>query len=365
MSTPERLIRLPAHALEFANILLTTDDAVVGVTPRDPVWTHRKTTLYRYRSAQRSHRIPVLLVFALINRPEIFDLRPGSSFVEFLLGEGFDVFLVDWGTPDEEDADMGLEEYVCDELDWAIRETLRSSGADELTLLGWCIGATLCAMYCGLGDPGQGIGALHNGCSGAEHTPVRNLVLLTMPVDGRGSRYAKWVGDASFDAEHVAELWQVIPGRAIDFANKMLKPVTNFYSSYRQLWRSVEDGTVRREAYQSMARWIADNPAFPGRAWAEWVRLMYQDGALVEGAVSLRGRRVDLSRIDQNMLVVTAGADHIAPRSGTVPILGLVSSADVTHIARPGGHIGLMAGSSARAEIWPEIGEWLAQRSQP
>ena len=94
--------------------------------------------------------MPLLLVFALINRPEIFDLRPGGSLVEFLLAEGFDVYLVDWGYPDEEDAELGLDEYVCDELHWAIRETLRSSGADELTLLGWCIGATMCAMYCGL-----------------------------------------------------------------------------------------------------------------------------------------------------------------------------------------------------------------------
>ena len=94
--------------------------------------------------------MPVLLVFALINRPEIFDLRPGNSFVEYLLGEGYDVFLVDWGVPDEEDADMGLAEFVCDELHWAIRETLRSAGEDELTLVGWCIGGTLCAMYCAL-----------------------------------------------------------------------------------------------------------------------------------------------------------------------------------------------------------------------
>ena len=133
-------------------------------------------TLYRYRSAARVHPIPILLVFALINRPEIFDLRPGSSLVEYLLGEGFDVFLVDWGVPGEEDADMGLDDYVCDELHWAIRETLRASGEEELTLFGWCMGATLCAMYCGLSDERAG---------GA--SPVRNLVLLTTPIDGRSS----------------------------------------------------------------------------------------------------------------------------------------------------------------------------------
>ncbi len=333
--------------IEFANIILTTDDAVIGATPRDVVWTHRGTTLYRYRSSDRHHAVPVLLVFALINRPEIFDLRPGGSFVEFLLGQGFDVFLVDWGYPDEEDADMGLDEYVCDELHWSVRETLRASGAESVTLMGWCIGAALCAMYCGLPGPNA----------------VQNLALLTMPVDGRRTLYAAMTANDQLDPDRVAQNWRSIPGPAIDFANKMLKPVTNFWTTYRRLAQTVADGTVRRENYQTMAKWVADNPAFPGRAWAQWLPLMYRDGALVSGTVRLRGRRVDLRRIDQNLLVVTAGSDHIAPRAGTMPIFDLVSSHDVTHIDRPGGHIGLMAGSAARKEIWPDIADWLATRS--
>lgn len=351
MNLAEQALRSPVAAVELTNILLTTDDAVVGATPREIVWTHRTTTLYRYRSANRSHAVPILLVFALINRPEIFDLRPGGSLVEYLLEEGFDIFLVDWGVPGEEDADTGLDEYVCDELHWAIRETLRASGAEELTLMGWCIGATLCAMYCGLDR-------------GSEQTPVRNLVLLTMPVDGRGSTYARWVGDPEFDVDMVAEQWRVIPGQAVDFANKMLKPVTNFFTTYRRLAQGVFEGTARKDAYQPMAKWVADNPPFPGRAWSQWIKCMYQDEALVAGRMRLRGRRVDLRRIDQNLLVTTAGADHIAPRAGTMPIFDLVASEDVTHIDRPGGHIGLIAGSAARNQIWPEMAAWLAERSE-
>ena len=349
MDALQRTPRAPVAAVELANVLLTTEDALVGATPREVVWTHRKTTLYRYRSSQRSHPIPLLLVFALINRPDIFDLKPGASFVEYLLEEGFDVFLVDWGYPDEEDAGTGLDEFVCDELHWAVRETLRASGAEELTLVGWCIGATLCAMYCGL-DRG-------------EATAVRNLVLLTMPVDGRGSTYARWVGDPAFDVDGVAEQWRVVPGAAIDFANKMLKPVTNFWTTYRRLAEGVLDGTARPDAYQPMAKWVADNPPFPGRAWSQWIRWMYQSDALPEGRIRLRGRQVNLDRVDQNMLVVTAGADHIAPRPGTTPIFDLVASEDVTHLDRPGGHIGLIAGSAARKEIWPEMAAWLAERS--
>jgi polyhydroxyalkanoate synthase len=347
MNAVERIARAPFAALEFTNILLTQGDAKVGVTPKDVVWTHRKATLYRYRSTDRRHATPVLLVFALINRPDIFDLRPGSSFVEFLLGEGFDVFLLDWGYPEEEDSDMGLDNYVCDEMTSAIREVRRSSGQPEVSLLGWCIGGTLCLLYGGT----------------QKDNPVRNMVLLTTPVDTRGALYTTWVGRESFDVDYVADGYKAIPGAAVDWANKLMKPVTNYWTTYRQLWEAVLDGQPRREAYQAMARWIADNPPFPARAYKEWITWMYKENRLVNGNMRLRGTLVDLGEIDQSLLVVTAGADHIAPPEGTHPLLEMVSSDDVTRLDRPGGHIGLMAGSKARNEIWPDIAQWLSERS--
>jgi polyhydroxyalkanoate synthase len=90
---------------------------------------------------------------------------------------------------------------------------------------------------------------------------------------------------------------------------------------------------------------------------------MYKENRLVRGRMRLGGRRVDLAGVDQNVLVVTAGADHNAPRQGTLPLLDMLGSEDVTHFDRPGGHIGLMAGSRARKEIWPDLAEWLGERS--
>ena len=347
MSALDRLVGLPRATVEFANIVLTTPDAAIGQTPRDVVWTHRGTTLYRYRSAAREHAVPILLVFALINRPEIFDLRPGNSFVDFLLSEGFDVFLVDWGVPDEEDADMGLAEFVCDELHWAVRETLRAANSDELSLVGWCIGGTLCAMYCSLP---------------ISHA-VRNAVLLTTPIDPSGSVYSGWVGSDAFDVDLVADSYGAVPGAGIDWANKLMKPVTNYVITYRRLFEGILDGQDPRLAYQAMAKWVADNPPFPGRAYREWITWMYKENRLVSGRLRLRDQRIDLGAIEQNLLVVTAGADHIAPRAGTMPLLELVGSEDVTHLDRPGGHIGLMAGSRAKREIWPDLADWLGERS--
>jgi polyhydroxyalkanoate synthase len=348
MTALPRIDRMVSAGVELANIHLTTDDAKIGVTPKDVVWTHRKTTLYRYRSSTRRHPVPIMLVFALINRPEIFDLRPGHSFVEYLLGEGFDVYLLDWGVPGAEDADTGLDYYVCDAIPWGIREVLRSSGADEVTLLGWCIGGTLSAMHAALE------GAM---------TPARNLVLLTTPIDPERSLYRSWVGPDWFDVDYVTDNWDVVPGLGIDICNKLMKPVTNLWTTYRRLAQNVYDGKADRVAYQTMAKWIADNPPFPARAFREWVTEVYKERRLARGLLRLRGGRVDLRRIEQPLLLVTAGADHIVPRANSVPLLDLVQSADVTHLAKPGGHIGLMAGSKAHREIWPELAEWLVKRS--
>ena len=348
MRSLPRIDRMVSAGVELANIHLTTHDAKIGVSPKDVVWTHRKTTLYRYRSSDRRHAVPIMLVFALINRPEIFDLRPGHSFVEYLLGEGFDVYLLDWGVPGPEDADTGLDYYVCDAIPWGIREVLRSSGADEVTLLGWCIGGTLSAMHAAL--------------EGAT-TPARNLVLLTTPIDPEQSLYRSWVGPDWFDVDYVTDSWDVVPGFGIDICNKLMKPVTNLWTTYRRLAQNVYQGNADRDAYQTMAKWIADNPPFPARAFREWVTDVYKERRLVRGLMRVRGKRVDLRRIEQSLLVVTAGADHIVPRPNSVPLLDLVQSSDVTHVAKPGGHIGLMAGSKAHREIWPELAGWLSARS--
>src|ERR1039457_4126907 len=93
--------------LKTFNRLMTTK-AAIGQTPKELVWTLNKAKLYRYVPVvppDARHRVPLLLVFALMNRPTILDLRPGHSFVEYMVGRGYDVFLLDWGVPGAEDKD--------------------------------------------------------------------------------------------------------------------------------------------------------------------------------------------------------------------------------------------------------------------
>ena len=77
--------------LRALNKVMTTK-APIAQTPKELVWTLNKAKLYRYTPLvpqQERHPVPLLLIFALMNRPYILDLRPGHSFVEFMLRQRF------------------------------------------------------------------------------------------------------------------------------------------------------------------------------------------------------------------------------------------------------------------------------------
>ena len=109
-------IRLKKYATG-AHLLLEADPVETGRTPKEVVWTKNKARLYRYEPEKgKRHPVPVLLVYALILRPYVLDLIPGNSLIEYLVGEGFDVYMLDWGVPGDEDKDLSFEHYVLDYL---------------------------------------------------------------------------------------------------------------------------------------------------------------------------------------------------------------------------------------------------------
>src|SRR5437879_766055 len=138
-----------------------------GQTPRVEVYKRNKSRLYRYESP-RSHRTPLLFVPNLgISRPYIFDLMPGASFVEHMTREGFDFYMLDWGVFGPEDNDLSFEDCVTRILPRMTRKVLESSGAESLSVLGYCMGAPLSASF----------------LAAYPETPVKNFINMAGPID--------------------------------------------------------------------------------------------------------------------------------------------------------------------------------------
>src|SRR3569833_3118558 len=123
VSSTEQSLDLQNRMVTFMKVLSTR--APIAQTHKELVWALNKARLYRYTPvvpAERRHPVPLLLVFAIMNRPHILDLRPGHSFVEFMVRSGFDVYLLDWGRPGLEDWATKLDDYAMEYLPRAIRK---------------------------------------------------------------------------------------------------------------------------------------------------------------------------------------------------------------------------------------------------
>src|SRR5262249_10188222 len=117
------LEKIAANLLTF-NRLVTTN-AKIAQTPKEVVWTLNKAKLYRYPPVvppEKRRKLPLLMVFAIMNRPHVLDLRPGHSFVEYMLQRGYDLYLLDWGAPGPEDRNLQFDDYTLEYLPRAIRK---------------------------------------------------------------------------------------------------------------------------------------------------------------------------------------------------------------------------------------------------
>ena len=335
---------------KFTEILTTK--AAIAQTPKQAVWTLNKATLYRYVpvvAEEKRHRLPLLLVFALMNRPYILDLRPGHSFVEYMLSRGYDLYLLDWGAPGIEDKDLKFDDYTLDYMPRAIRKMKALSKAQDFSLLGWCIGSILTTIYAAL-RPNDGL---------------RNLISLTAPLDFSNKEkitFARWTDERYFDVERVLAAFGNMPAEMIEYGAKALKPVENYVGNFLKLWDSIDDPRAVG-AWHSMYTWVTDNIPMAGGAFRQLIVDLYRNDRLMRGEMVIRGERVNLKNIKANLLTVIAEGDHITPPCQSATLPERVGSQDKETYRIPGGHIGIMAGSQAHKITWPHIDTWLAPRS--
>jgi polyhydroxyalkanoate synthase len=356
-------VRMPNSAEVYARLLqisenvrtfnrLVTTDAKVAQTPRQVVWSLNKAKLYRYIPvvpADQRHRMPLLLVFAIMNRPHVLDLRPGHSFVEYMLKRGYDLYLLDWGAPGPEDRNLSFDDYTLDYLPRVVRKLKSVAGTDRFNMLGWCLGALISTMYAAL-RPNDGLAS---------------LVLLTAPLDftdKTAGGFVRWTSHDAFNPDKIVDRFGNVPGEMIDYGAKALKPIENFIGSYLNLWDNIENPKVV-EAWHAMNTWVRDIIPMAGAAYRQLINDFYKENRLIAGTLRLRGELVDLSKLTANVLNVIAEADHITPPCQSEGVMTRIGSQDRQVLRVKGGHIGIMAGSGAERSTWPHIEEWLKARS--
>ena len=321
----------------------TLDEIDVGETPSEVVYEENKLRLLHYESRTEEQRdVPILIVYALINRPYILDLQPDRSVVRTLLDNGFDVYLIDWGEPSTLDRSLGLADYVDRYIDNCVDVVRERSDNEAIDILGYCMGGTMSVMY----------GALHR-------EKVRNLALMAAGLcfEQTGGVLEKWGQQEYYDPEEVVDTYGNVPAEFLDLGFALMDPVANYVTKYVRFYDNLEDDDFV-ENFARMERWLNDPIDVAGTAYREFLEDVYQENKLYRGDLELDGRQVDLAELDMPILQIVAEYDHLIPPTASKPFNEVVPSDDTEIMEFPTGHIGMSVSSRSHEELWPDVCEW-------
>lgn len=324
-----------------------TADLGFAPTPREVIYSRDLIKLYHYTPvSDEVYRVPFLLVMSLVSKPYIFDLAKGQSLIEFLVGRGHDVYMIDWGIPRPEHAKLSFADYVLDFLPDCVAHVCEDSGEDDFTMAGYCLGGTIAAMYAATHADG----------------PLKNLVCLTTPVNSDGMEFQRtWADPTHFDIDRLVDSLGNVPPELIVSSIEMLRPLQRVSGQMKLLDNVQNDEFVK--AHTRIERWANDQIPFPGEVARQMQKDFLIGNKLFRGEFKLGDRSVDLADIRAPFLHVRALHDYLVPEASSRDLVELVSSEDKQDIVLKGGHVSLIAGGNAKYRLWPQIDAWLAERS--
>ncbi len=318
-----------------------------GATRKEEVWRDGKVVLYRFVGEKKpTRKTPLLIVYALVNRPYMVDLQADRSLVRGLLERGQDVYLLDWGYPDRSDRFLEIGDYLHRFIDGAVEHLKSAHGVDAPNILGICQGGAFSLCYAAL-RPWQ----------------VRNLITMVTPVDFHtpDNMLGNWCRE--LDVDLFVDTLGNVPAELMNASYLMLKPFRLNLQKYVGLIDILDDGQALQD-FLRMEKWIFDSPNLAGEAFRQFIKDFYQKNALVKGGLKIDGEAVDLGLVSMPVLNIYAEQDHLVPPAASKALKDLVGTRDYTELSFRGGHIGIYVSSRAQREVPAAIDQWLAQRSR-
>ena len=330
---------------------LREEDIVVGVTPKEVVYREDKIVLYHFKpKVKKPFPIPVLIVYALVNRPFMVDLQEGRSLVANLLKLGLDVYLIDWGYPTRGDRWLTLDDYINGYMNSCVDFLRQKHNLDQINLLGVCQGGTFSVCY----------SAMHP-------EKVKNLVVMVAPIDFNqpesllNMRGGCTLGKEALDVDLMVNALGNIPGDFLNFEFLMLKPLQLGYHKYLD-FPEIMDKEDKLLNFMRMEKWIFDSPDQAGETYRQFMKDFYQGNKLIKNEVAIGDQTVDLSKITIPVLNLYAEKDHLVPPKSSLALEKCIKSKDYTAKGFPVGHIGMYVSGRVQKDLPPTIVDWIRAR---
>ena len=345
----------------------------IAVSPGAVIARTEVFELIRYQPSTPTVReVPLLIVPPTINKFYAMDLAPGRSLVEFLIGQGQQVFIISWRNPQAQHADWDSDTYAA-EIIKAMDITAKAAGVEKVALTGICSGGILSSLA-----------VAHLAATDRLDRLAAFSLFVTVLDQEHAGMPAALAGPRTTDlAKRASRQRGFIDGRDLAEAFAWLRPgdlVWNYWVNNYLLGR-------RPPAFDILF-WNADTVRMPAGLHADFIDIAMENRLVHAGAQKTLGTPVDLGEITTDAYVVAGIADHITPWQNCYQSTQLLGG-DTRFILSTSGHIAALVnppnnpkasyrdGSTSYADAnewlenaeqhagawWPDYAAWLAARS--
>ncbi|MBV0931927.1 alpha/beta fold hydrolase [Marinobacterium weihaiense] len=306
----------------------------------------RMRLLHFNATTRRRLHTPLLICYALVNRPYILDLSRQRSMIARLQDQGIDVYLIDWGTPQRSDRYLSLDDYLDEKLDLCVEQACRHSQRSKVNLMGVCQGGVLSLCY--------SLAFAHR---------VRNLITLVTPFDTDPHHFRLNRLSRHIDTGLAQTTYGNLPGPLLNEFFTQLQPLQ--LTAGKRLSAHAHLSGDNAEHFLLMEQWLQDCPDLAGTALEEFVQLFFRDNALMDPqGFSICGQTHRLAALQPPLLNLYGTEDTLVPPQSTTAARQLLQGKDYTELALKAGHIGMLNGRRALEELPATIAAWLRVRDE-
>ena len=286
----------------------------------------------------------LLLVPSMVNRGYILDLCEERSMLRWLVAQGLEVCLLDWGEGAEDPGQQTIEGIVLQRLVPAI-QFIAQKYERKIHVLGYCMGGTLIA-----------------GAAQQASDSIKSLIFLAAPWDFHAGtknmlNRVKFWAPSAFPA--IAEKG-ILPMDWMQTLFASLEPesAANKFAAFLDM----PEGGAAQRLFIAVEDWLNDGVDLPGEVAQHCIKEWFFENAPAAKKWMLAGSPVDPALLIIPTLVITSRQDRLVDYDTAAAIAAHMKNAKIMDAGT--GHIGMIAGSKALERVWMPIAEWVKAQAR-
>jgi polyhydroxyalkanoate synthase len=314
-------ISMVSPNFQVGNNLATTAGEVIYRNPIIELIYYRPVT-------DKVFKTPLLFIPPWINKYYILDLKPNKSPINYLLEQGFSVFMISWKNPTIDMRNTTFDDYLLKGILPAIEVIKDICGISAVHAIGYCIGGTALATL---------MAWLNAHPDYKDLNPIAHATLLCSLTDFTNPGEIKvFIDEKSVSyLEKMVDVQGLLDGKQMEIAFRLLRSNSLIWNYFSTQYLMGEPPSAFDILY-----WNTDGTRLPAAMYKTYLRELYLNNKLVKkNAFSISDIGIDLSLITQSLYLLGTEVDHITPWKSVFSLSKYCPDANIRAVLAASGHI--------------------------